>query len=84
MKVEPCPGADTSWNFLVGNWNSIKAVTDAIGFRFVYDPVRDNIAHAAGIMIITPQGHVSRYFYGVNYDPKQVRLALVEASNGTH
>lgn len=75
-------GADTGWNFLVGNWESIRSVTDAIGFRFVYDPIKDNIAHAAGIMIVTPQGHISRYFYGVNYDPKQVRLALVEASSG--
>ena len=76
------PGADTSWNFLVGNWSSIKSVTDTIGFRFVYDPIKDNIAHAAGIMVITPKGHISRYFYGVNYDPKQMHLALVEASNG--
>lgn len=76
------PGADVGWNFLVGNWESIRSVTDAIGFRFVYDPVKDQIAHAAGILIITPKGHISRYFYGVNYDPKQVRLALVEASNG--
>jgi protein SCO1 len=76
------PGAEQGWNFLVGNWESIKTVTDAIGFRFVYDPVKDQIAHAAGIQIITPQGRISRYFYGVNYDPKQVRLALVEAGNG--
>ncbi len=75
-------GADTGWNFLVGNWESIKSVTDAVGFRFVYDPIKDNIAHAAGIMIVTPQGRISRYFYGVNYEPKQVRLALVEASSG--
>lgn len=75
------PGAKEGWNFLVGSWDSIQALTKSVGFRFVYDPVKDQIAHPAGIIVITPQGRVSRYFYGINYNQKDVRLALVEASN---
>ncbi|MCS6778052.1 MAG: SCO family protein [Chloroherpetonaceae bacterium] len=75
------PGARDGWHFLVGSWDAIQALTQAVGFRFVYDPVKDQIAHATGIIILTPQGRVSRYFYGAKYNPRDVRLALVEASN---
>lgn len=75
------PGAKQGWQFLVGPWDSIMALTRSVGFRFVYDTKKDQIAHPAGIMVLTPQGRVSRYFYGVNFKPKDVRLALVEASN---
>ena len=59
----------------------IKALMDAIGFHYKYDPATDQFAHASGIMILTPDGRVSRYFYGVEYAPRDVRLGLVEASH---
>jgi protein SCO1/2 len=74
--------ADAGWNFLVGDEASIAALTDTVGFRYVYDPATDEYAHAAGIQIVTPDGVLSRYFYGLEYPPRDVRLGLVEASNG--
>jgi len=68
------------FHFLTGDEASIKALTDAVGFHFKYDPLTDQFAHASGIMILTPEGRLSRYFYGVEYAPRDVRLGLVEAS----
>jgi protein SCO1/2 len=68
------------WHFLTGEEKNIKALTDAVGYHYKYDPKTDQFAHASGIMILTPDGRVSRYFYGVEYAPRDVRLGLVEAS----
>jgi protein SCO1/2 len=68
------------WHFLTGDEANIKALTDAAGFHYKYDPRTDQFAHASGIMILTPDGRLSRYFYGVEYAPRDVRLGLVEAS----
>jgi protein SCO1/2 len=68
------------FHFLTGDEASIKALTDAVGFHYKYDPITDQFAHASGIMILTPEGRISRYFYGVEYAPRDVRLGLVEAS----
>jgi len=68
------------WHFLTGDPANIKALTDAVGFHYKYDAETDQFAHASGIMILTPQGRLSRYFYGVEYAPRDVRLGLVEAS----
>ena len=68
------------WHFLTGDEANIKALTDAVGFHYKYDPATDQFAHASGIMIVTPDGRLSRYFYGVEYAPRDVRLGLVEAS----
>jgi len=68
------------WHFLTGDPANIKALTDAVGFHYKYDPATDQFAHASGIMILTPDGRLSRYFYGVEYAPRDVRLGLVEAS----
>lgn len=68
------------WHFLTGDEANIKALTDAIGYHYRYDPKTDQFAHASGIMILTPEGHISKYFYGVEYSPRDVRLGLVEAS----
>jgi len=68
------------WHFLTGDEANIKALTDAVGFHYKYDPKTDQFAHASGIMILTPDGRVSRYFYGVEYSPRDIRLGLVEAS----
>ena len=61
-----------------------QALADAVGFRFVYDPVTNQYAHSSAIMILTPDGRVARYFYGIEYPPRDVRLGLVEASNEPH
>jgi protein SCO1/2 len=74
--------ANTSngWHFLTGDEKNIQALTAAIGYRYKYDPATDQYAHASGIVVATPDGHVSRYFYGVEFAPRDVRLGLVEAS----
>ena len=69
------------WHFLCGDEANIKALTDAIGFHYKYDPATDQFAHASGIMLLTPQGRLSRYFYGVEYSSRDIRLGLVEASH---
>ena len=73
-------GADEGWHFLTGEQASIDRLTEAVGFRYVWDPVSNQFAHSSAIMVATPQGKLSHYFYGIEYGPKDVRLALVEAS----
>ena len=68
------------WHFLVGAPPEIRAVTQAAGFHYRYDPVTRMFVHASGIMILTPQGKLARYFYGVEYQPKDLKLGLIEAS----
>ena len=74
------PNTANGWHFLTGDPANIKALTDAVGFHYKYDPATGQFAHASGIMILTPDGRLSRYFYGVDYAPRDVRLGLVEAS----
>ena len=76
------PGADVGWHFLTGEQTPIVQLTSTVGFRFVYDPSLEQYAHASGIMVLTPQGRLSHYFYGIDFPPRDVRLALVEASQG--
>jgi protein SCO1 len=74
------PGAADGWHFLTGSPDSINALANAVGFKYHYDPKTNQYAHATAIMILTPQGHISRYLYGVDYPPKDLRMGLVEAS----
>src|SRR5262245_29073592 len=74
------PGAAAGWHFLTGDAASIQGVTQAAGFRYAYDAAKREYAHAAGLMILTPQGRISRYLYGVEFSPRDLRLALVEAA----
>jgi protein SCO1/2 len=74
------PQNENAWHFLTGSWDSIQTLTKAVGFRFVWDRQKNDIAHATGIIVLTPQGKTSRYFYGVNFSPSNVKLALMEAS----
>jgi protein SCO1 len=74
------PGAQYGWHFLVGDEPQIKQLADAVGFRYAYDPDSKQYAHASGIMVLTPQGKISKYFYGVTYPARDLRLGLVEAS----
>lgn len=69
------------WHFLTGSETSIHALTDAIGFHYKYDPATKMFLHASGVMVLTPEGRLARYFYGVEYEPKDLKLGLVEASN---
>ena len=75
------PNTANGWHFLTGDEASIQALTAAIGFRYKFDPSTGQFAHASGVMILTPQGRLSRYFYGVEYTPRDLRLGLVEASH---
>jgi protein SCO1/2 len=76
------PGAENGWHFLTGTEPSIRKVADDIGFRYKYNPINDQYAHPGGITILTPKGKVSRYFFGVGFSPKDMRLALTEAGQG--
>jgi protein SCO1/2 len=77
-RPESAPG----WHFLVGSEANIKALADAVGFGYTYNEERDEYVHAAAIMILSPTGHVSRYLYGVIYEPQNLKFALLEASEG--
>jgi protein SCO1/2 len=77
------PGAESGWHFLTGKADAIAALTQAIGFRYVYDKKKDEYAHASGIVIFTPEGKAARYLYGVEFSPRDTRLALIEAANNT-
>jgi protein SCO1/2 len=74
------PETANGWHFLTGDTHSIKRVTDAVGFRYRWDVHTAQFAHASAIYILTPQGKLSKYFYGIEYSPKDMRLAMVEAS----
>jgi protein SCO1/2 len=76
------PGTENGWHFLTGPQDSITRLTQAVGFRYVYDPERNQFAHAAGMVILTPEGRVSRYLLGVEFPARDIRLGLVESGNG--
>ncbi len=74
--------ASAGWHFLTGQPESINALTKVVGFQYQYDAKSNQYAHATAIMVLTPQGRISRYFYGVDFPPKDLRMGLVEASQG--
>lgn len=76
------PGTEQGWHFLTGEPEAIRRLTEAIGFRYSYQPERDEYAHAATVVLLTPTGEISRYFYGVEFAPRELRLGLVESSQG--
>ncbi len=76
-------GARAGWHFLTGEAEAIEALAGAAGFRYVYDPATDQFAHASAILVITPQGRIAQYFMGIEFPPRDLRLALVESSQGT-
>ena len=73
-------GGAVGWHFLTGDEPSIRQLTSAVGFRYHFDAESGQYAHATGLVVLTPQGKIARYFYGVEYSPRDMRLALVEAS----
>jgi protein SCO1 len=74
------PGAAAGWHFLTGDDDAIRRLTAAIGFRYAWDAEHQQFAHASGVVVLTPDGTIARYFYGVEYAPRDLKLALVEAS----
>lgn len=73
-------GANSGWHFLTGDETNIKRLTDAVGFRYHFDEATNQFAHASAIYVATPKGKLARYFYGIEYAPRDLRLGLIEAS----
>jgi protein SCO1/2 len=73
-------GAANGWHFLTGDKDSIAKLTEAAGFHYKFDASTNQFVHASGIMLATPEGKLARYFYGIEYAPKDLRLGLIEAS----
>jgi protein SCO1 len=76
------PGSANGWHFLVGDQPAISALTEAIGFRYTFNPQTELYAHAAGVVIVTPEGRVARYFYGIDFPPKELESELTRARAG--
>jgi protein SCO1/2 len=76
------PDTDSGWHFLTGSQESIDAVTKAANFRYAFDAKSNMFAHASGVLLLTPDGRISRYFYGIEYPGRDMRLGLVDASAG--
>jgi protein SCO1 len=76
------PGAERGWHFLTGEPADITRLTQALGFRYAWDEDRRQYAHPSGIVVLTPDGRIARYLFGIEYAPKDLRFALVEASLG--
>ena len=76
------PEAAQGWHFLTGEQASIDALTKAAGFSYVWDERPQQFAHASGIVVATPQGKLSRYFFGIDYSPRDLKFALIESSHG--
>jgi protein SCO1/2 len=76
------PAAAAGWHFLTGEPTSIERLTKAAGFRYTWDDETQQFAHPAGIVVLTPDGRLARYLFGLEYGPRDLRFALVEASEG--
>jgi len=76
------PGTQNGWHFLTGDDANIHKLTNAVGFRYAWDEKYQQFIHAGGIMVVTPQGKVSKYFYGTQYTPRDIKASLIEASGG--
>lgn len=77
------PAAARGWHFLTGRQDNIERLAETVGFGYTYDVASGQYAHAAAIFVITPDGRVARYLYGIEYPPKSLKLSLMEASEGT-
>jgi protein SCO1/2 len=74
------PGTESGWHFLTGDQQAIDAVTKAAGFKYHWDEKTNQFAHAGGIMLVTPDGKFSKYFYGIDYSPKDLKFGLMESA----
>jgi protein SCO1/2 len=75
-------GASASWHFLTADADQVKRLTEAVGFRYAWDEQTKQYAHPGGIMVLTPEGRLARYLYGVEYAPRDLRFALIDAAAG--
>lgn len=75
-------GSEKGWHFLTGKKEQIDALASALGFRYAWDPEIQQYAHASAIMLLTPDGHIAQYYYGIEYPPRDLQLGIVEASQG--
>jgi protein SCO1/2 len=82
LKLYGNPAAGSAWHFLTGDQPDIDRLAKAVGFRYAYDPQSGQYAHPSAIMVLTPGGKLARYFYGIDYPSRDLRLGLVEASAG--
>jgi protein SCO1/2 len=73
-------GAAAGWHFLTGEQAAIHRLAQSVGFRYAYDPKTGQYAHAAAILVLTPEGKIAQYYHGIEYPPRDLRLGLVEAS----
>ena len=76
------PGSAEGWHFLTGKEDQIKALAASVGFRYAWDPAIQQFAHASSIMLLTPQGRVAQYYFGIESAPRDIQLGLVESSQG--
>jgi protein SCO1 len=76
------PNTENGWHFLTGTQSEIDKVTRAVGFNYTFDEKTNQFAHAGGIMVTTPEGKISRYLYGIDYAPKDIKFAVMESSQG--
>jgi protein SCO1/2 len=74
------PGSESGWTFLTGKESDIRLLTDAIGFRYTYDERTKTYAHAGGLLVLTPKGRIARVFFGSEFSPRDLKFALMEAS----
>lgn len=74
------PHTADGWHFLTGREENIRALANAVGFRYEYDEETKQYAHGAGVELLTPKGVIARYFYGIEYAPRDLRLGIIEAS----
>ena len=81
LKQYARPGAGEGWHFLTGDETAIRRLTEAVGFRYNYESDKDRFGHASGIILLTPEGKVARYFYGIEFSPRDLRLGLIEAAD---
>ena len=75
------PGTENGWHFLTASQESIDAITKAAGFSYRWDEKSEQFAHAGGVMVVTPEGKMSRYFYGIDYAPRDLKLGLMESAS---
>ena|SRR6266404_5000067 len=74
------PGAEQAWHFLTGKQDAIDAVTRSMGFHYTWDDRSNQFAHSSALILLTPEGKVTQYYYGIEYSPKDMRLGMIEAS----
>ena len=76
------PGSEEGWHFLTGKKEQIQALANSLGFHYAWDPAIQQFAHASAIMLLTPDGRIAQYYYGIEYPPRDLQFGIIEASKG--